>query len=321
MNRTRYFNYIEEKLLTLSARISSKGKLNILDLHMHSENFYLFLFNLVYGYDLRNLNDTLQNVEGIDLIDDFNKIAIQVSATGTKGKITKSLSKELLKEYSGYRFMFISIAKEVGHLRKNTYDNPFSLAFNPLDDIHDVTSLLKVVLNSDIDKQRKVYELVKKELGGEVDIIKLDSNLALVINILSKENWNDTYANIDGFEIERKISHNKLDKTKLIIEDNIAYYSKVTDKYSEFDCMGINKSHSVLNSIRKEYINLSLEFNGDKLFLEILKRVQNKVIDSANYKEIPIDELELCVEIIVVDAFIRCKIFENPNKYKYATAR
>jgi len=72
MNRTQYYNYIEEKLHTLANRIIANGKLNMLHLHIHSESFYLHLFNLLYGYNLTNLNESLQNVEAIDLID-FNK--------------------------------------------------------------------------------------------------------------------------------------------------------------------------------------------------------------------------------------------------------
>ncbi len=32
------------------------------------------------------------------------------------------------------------------------------------------------------------------------------------------------------------------------------------------------------------------------------------------------DELELGVDIMPVDAFIRCKIFENPENYNYANS-
>lgn len=50
MNRSQYFNYIEEKLNTLATRIESRGKLNILDFHLHSEDFYLhFLINYMVG--------------------------------------------------------------------------------------------------------------------------------------------------------------------------------------------------------------------------------------------------------------------------------
>ena len=56
MNRTEYYNYIDEKLHTLALRIDTNGKLNMLHLHMHSESFYLHLLNLLYGYKLENLN-------------------------------------------------------------------------------------------------------------------------------------------------------------------------------------------------------------------------------------------------------------------------
>jgi len=54
------------------------------------------------------------------------------------------------------------------------------------------------------------------------------------------------------------------------------------------------------------------------LFFLVIDEVQNYVLESANFTRIPIDELEICINIIVVDAFIRCKIFENPKGYKYA---
>lgn len=44
MNRSNYFNYIEEKLGVLAYRINLRGKLNILDLNIHSETFFLDFF-------------------------------------------------------------------------------------------------------------------------------------------------------------------------------------------------------------------------------------------------------------------------------------
>jgi hypothetical protein len=40
MNRATYYNYIEERLITLCARVELRGMINILDYHIHSENFY-----------------------------------------------------------------------------------------------------------------------------------------------------------------------------------------------------------------------------------------------------------------------------------------
>ena len=82
--------------------------------------------------------------------------------------------------------------------------------------------------------------------------------------------------------------------------------------------LGKNKSSSVLGTIRKEYIKASNIENDDDLFFHIIDKIQDKVIQSANYVQIPIEELEQCVGIVVVDAFIRCKIFKNPENYNYA---
>ena len=70
-------------------------------------------------------------------------------------------------------------------------------------------------------KQKQVYQFIKEELGNEIDVPKLDSNLASVINVLSKEDWDNTENSnqINSFEIDRKINHNNLITSKLIIDD------------------------------------------------------------------------------------------------------
>lgn len=322
MNRTSYFNYIDEKLHVLARRIETRGKLNMLDIHLHSENFYLHFFHLLYGYQLENLNSTLQNVEAIDLIDHSNKIIIQVSATNTKQKVESALKKQILKKYSNYSFKFISISKDASELRKKTFTSPNSLTFNPSSDIYDITSILSEISNKKAEDIKIIYNFIRCELGGEIDIIKLDSNLASIINILSKEKWDNANKTevISSFEIERKITHNDLNDSKEIINEYCQFYGKVDQKYSEFDKMGANKSNSVLASIKREYLNLKRSSNADDVFLSVIEKIKDKVQKSANFVEIPIDELELCIDILVVDAFIRCKIFENPKNYNHATS-
>jgi hypothetical protein len=322
MNRNKYYNYIEEKLHTLANRITTGGKLNMLSLHMHSENFYLHLFNLLHDYELENLNQSLQNVEAIDLIDRTNKIVAQVSATNTKFKIESALKKDIIKKYSDYTFKFISIAKDASNLRKNTFINPHSIFFNPSNDIYDITSILNKISIGDIDKQKEIYQFIKKELGNEIDIVKLDSNLATVINILAKEKWDEVNKPdpLNRFEIDRKIVYNDLDSAKSLIEEYSLYYGKVDAKYSEFDSLGSNKSNSVLATFKREYLKLKKGENADSVFFSVIDAIKNKILESANYVQIPIDELELCVDILAVDAFIRCKIFENPEGYNYVTS-
>ncbi|MDX2002682.1 MAG: ABC-three component system protein [Chitinophagales bacterium] len=322
MNRPNYFNVIEERLNLLALRITRRGKLNILDFHGHSENFYQRLLNEIYGWEVMNENENKQNVEAIDLIDHTNKFVIQVSSTSTKQKIETSLSKDLIKSYKGFTFKFISIAKDADDLRKETFKNPHGISFTPTSDIIDIKSILITVRGMTIDNQKRVYKFIKNELSPEVNLLKLESNLATVIGILAKEDWatHNPPSETSTFEIERKISYNGLNTARLIIEDYAIHYGRVDKIYSEFDLQGSNKSQSVLSSIRTEYAKLNNSFNDDRLFFVIISMVQQKVLNSSNYVSIPIDELELCVSILVVDAFIRCKIFENPANYIYATS-
>ena len=62
MNRTIYFDYIEEKLNTLAVRIKARNKLNLLELNIHSENFFAGLCNIIFDLDLKNLNLLCQNI-------------------------------------------------------------------------------------------------------------------------------------------------------------------------------------------------------------------------------------------------------------------
>ncbi len=320
MNRILYYNYIEEKIHTLANRIITNGKLNMLSLHMHSENFYLHFFNLLYDYKLENMNKSLQNIEAIDLIDHTNKIVVQVSAKNTKPKVELALGKNLIKTYKNYTFKFISIAKDASSLRKHTFNNPFLISFNPSEDIYDVTSILNTILTDDIERLKQIYQFIKKELGNEIDIVKLDSNLASIINILAKEKWDDVNNpdSLSHFEIGRKIEYNELKSAKLLVEEYSLYHGKVDAKYSEFDSLGKNKSNSVLAVFKREYLRFKNNENPDDVFFSVLDAIKNKILASSNYVHIPIDELELCVDILTVDAFIRCKIFKNPVGYNYA---
>ncbi len=312
MNRQKYFNFIEEKLILLATRLKMLGGLNILDMHLHTENFYLSFFNLLFGWELKNLNAVQQNAPGIDLLDSKNKIVIQVSATATKQKIESALNKDL-SAYKGYYFKFISICKDAEHLRSQSFLNPHKLTFSAATDIFDVESLLLKINAMNIDQIKSVYEFLKKELKNEPDPEKVESNLTTIINILSKENWRQA-ENFETapYDIEAKIEWNQLVNARAFIDDYKIHYSRIDKIYQDFDKQGANKSLSVLDGIRAEYVALGEVGSPDQRFLTIIDGVIKKIQASLNYEPIAQEELEMCVRILVVDAFIRCKIFKNP---------
>ena len=324
MNRSQYFNYIEDKIDYLSYRISKRGKINLLDLNIYSETFFAEMINMLLKFDLKNMNAIKQNVEGIDLIDHKNKVVAQVSSTNTKQKIESSLKKKIIQKYKDYRFVFIPIVGEADVLRTKTFANPYGITFNPEEDIYDTKAILNLVLNMKIGDQQKFFTFIKEELGNTVDVVKVDTNLAAIINILSKENLvnvPDT-PEINHFEINRKIDFNNLQNAKMTIDMYKIYYSNLAEKYTELDKQGVNKSLSVFSVLSNQYIKLQNEKQDDvDVFYSVINNVIEIIQNSKNYIEIPYEELEMCVCIIVVDAFIRCKIFKNPEGYSHVIAR
>ncbi len=319
MNRSEYFDFIEAKLSLLATRIELRGRLNLLDLNLHSENFYRDFFNVLFGWKLENLNIIQPNAAGIDLIDRTNKILIQVSASTIRKKVESALAKAP-STCKGYFFKFISISKDAKNLRKKVFPNPNNLIFSPNDDIYDISSLLKHICGMEISEQRKIYDFIKGELRNEPDPEKVDSNLTHIINILSREDWSkgEMFVVTRAYDIEAKISYNQLDSARVLIDNYKIHYSRIEKIYADFDKQGANKSLSILNGIRTEYLNFDPSTSPDHLFYSIINKVAKKIRESANYTPLPDEELILCVQILVVDAFIRCKIFKNPVGYANA---
>jgi hypothetical protein len=321
MNRSVYYNYIEGQLLHLAASIESQASVNLLTYHIHSENFYVHFLNLLFELQLVNLNAQTQNVAGLDLVDNTNHVVAQVSSTATKQKIESALSKDHSAYAGKYTFKFISISKDASKLKTETFHNPHNLKFNPQDDIFDIPTLLKIINSLPAEKQKPIYDFIKAELGCEADPVKLETNLANIINILSKEDLTNSISNfqINQFEIDKKINYNSLSIAKLVIEDHSINSTRVGKIYTELDKFGANKSMAVLNSIRGYYIKNKANLSNDALFFKIVECVTQQIKESANFTLIPSDELDLCVNILVVDTFIRCKIFENPNNQANVT--
>lgn len=321
MNRADYYNCIEERLSVLAYRIEKRSKLNILDYHIHSENFYRDFFNLIYRWELNNANTAQQNVEAIDLIDNNSHIIVQVSATNTKTKIQNSLNKLPHQRYKGFNFKFISIAKGASDLRNSVYQVPEGIVFNPTTDIYDVDLILRRIQALQIDDLKNVYDFIAKELGTETPTIQMESDLTKVIRLLAKEDLSITEPITvqQEFEISQKIDFNNLSNAKVLISEYKIYQNIVNRIYNTFDQMGQNKSLFVLNYIHKIYIQNKNFYSGDNLFNIVFNTIKNyvKAQQKVGLSE---ETIEMCTDILLVDTFIRCKIFENPNKQDRATA-
>lgn len=327
MNRQRYYDYIAEKLEVLSYRITSNGKLNLLHLNIHSETLYRDMLNILYEYNLEPSNIGKANAEAVDLIDEDKKVVIQVSSTATKAKINSTLEKDKIKELAGadYSIKFVFVANEAKSLRGNTYNNTHNITFDPSTDIWDKITLLEKISQLTIDRMTLVHDLIQNEFGERPNPLKLSSNLAAIVNFLSKENLDDVPNKIqlNDYGIEEKIEFNELIDIKESTFDEYKIYYGILDRiYREFIREGSNKTVSVLRKITSFYEKevLNKESTNVEKFLNIIGKVEEHVLKSELVREIPEEEIDMCIRIIVVDAFVRCKIFKNPRGYNHVTA-
>ena len=310
-----YFNYIEERLTWLSVRITSRGSLNMYDINIHCEDFYMRLLNLLYGWNLVNANTIQRNSPAVDLIYTSGNIIVQVSSTNTTTKIQSSLDK-LDVQYTGYKYKFVSIAKPADKLKEHKFITPsnLSIQFEASNDVYDIDTLLNKIKSLSAAEMEEVYKFIKQELQFETDELKLETGLAHVINELSEIDLESNEAVFDTtpYDIDNKIKKNNLAVFKEVVEQYDVYFYVVQRIYNEFDTMGNNKSYAVLQTIKKEYLELKSKFSGDELCQAIAQNIKEKLSLSANLKQFYDDDLELYVDIILVDAFIKCKIFEKP---------
>lgn len=312
LQRQTYINDIVNRLSGLASNVKLRGLLNLLGLHVISEDFYVGLLNLIFGWKLRNANSLQQNAKGIDLVDDSNHILVQVTGTSTKRKIDHSLE-EIPEKYTGYHFYFAPIVIDAKEQRKYKYAPPYEVVFNPktdILDIHFITDRIKEML--DIESIGTIAMFIKNNIPNDVpDTTQLASGLNYIICQLAEDDLNECDFDMTEFEIEAKISFNNLSiYAKDAIDQYKIYYINVQEIYSEYARQGKTKSMAVLQKLHRIYVSLKSQASGDGLFIAIKNEIINQIGNKNN--NLSQEQLEMCVEMLMVHAFMECKIFEKP---------
>lgn len=298
------FNNIKDKLILLSYTLEVNSKLNLLDQHLWSENFLSELLSLVYDLSFKNLNEQSSNFPGGDLVDYNSKIVVQVSTNTSKSKIDSTVEKISTNQlFLNYEIWFVALVtnKPTKINKKVRYIN--------------LNILLKDIQNLPLDKISKIRVLCDRSL--RVSFFKNNKifDITRIISILSTMQMTMEYEdNPNAFKIQDKIVYNKLEDLQDYINDFLVYERNVQSIYDEYDREGINKSLSVLNYINTKFLRVKSEKLLPKdLFFKLMDELKDDVIASDDYRNQSIEDLEFCLGIILVDAFVKCRIFDRPK--------
>lgn len=122
-----------------------------------------------------------------------------------------------------------------------------------------------------------------------------------------------------SFKPEDKIKYNNIKIYKPLFEKYKIYSTKLNTIYNEMDADGSLKKNMILQNIQSIYLmvrgRLNIETHQD---IEshadtIIDEVKSKLFDKLNNINLDEENMSFAVEIILIDAFMRCKILEEPR--------
>lgn len=307
-------NAIIEKLSFLKNKVELSNPLNLTDVNIIAENFYRDLLNLIFGYELSNINIVTQNAASIDLGDLKNNVAIQVTSTSalkkTKETVTKFIEKKLCNQYK--RLIIFNIVNKATHKEKAIGD-PNIFELNTQKDIWDISDLIKEINDLDTARVKEIRKFLDKEIRFlETQAVSKEiKTFIALIEYLSDENQP---AAGNGFieepDPDRKINSRFSDHSEFLktqYQDLYVEYGQVLNDVSQQSDIGFTRVRRLGLHLKKLSDTVLTEKHGNAIialetlvesFCDILKRASLEYDESA-------------VRFFLVDQLIRCNVFPN----------
>lgn len=191
-------------------------------------------------------------------------------------------------------------------------DECHSIIDNKYNETKYTVSLLKEWKRNHEDKCRQGKLIKNPKL--------INQAINAIASIEFEEESYDT--SLNTFDINKKIEYNSVKEYKYIIEEYSKYYGKLNSLYSELENQGSFKKEKLLRIITNLYLKIkgeivsgkdnefeTIQQNADK----ILKTIEEKLWEIIDTNQSSEDDVYIAIPIIMVDAFMRCKILEEPK--------
>lgn len=182
LNKEIYLKEVAKSLALLSNEVAILNAINLYDINIVAEDFFPGLLNLIYGYELKNANYLEKNAPAIDLFDETNRIAIQVTSDSSSKKITHTIEEfNKNKSYKSYDRLVVLILTQKKKYT-TTFNTDGNFVFDKTKDIWDVEDLMKDIRELDTERIKEISNYLSKELcdkyyavkttqAGEIDTI------------------------------------------------------------------------------------------------------------------------------------------------------
>ncbi|OOZ99818.1 hypothetical protein BHL51_12890 [Bacillus cereus] len=164
LTRGKLIAEILDGLGQLSFALDTRGKLRLFDINTYCEDFTKDLMNIIYEYNLVNLNEEHLNEPGLDLGDVTKRIGVQVTTQKTSEKVNNTLRKITDDQKTKYdKFLIVILGK-----KQSVYSAIDTILAEELKfsekDIIDINDLEKDILSLPVERIKEVYDFLDTSL-------------------------------------------------------------------------------------------------------------------------------------------------------------
>ena len=305
-NRQTYITVIGRRLAYLKAEVETFNSLNLTDINVYAENFYRDFFNLI-GYEFDNTNFYEQNFAHIDLIDNKNKVAIQVTSQNDNIKIKKAID-GFYKDPKNkdFKLKILLIAKNAKEYRTN-----FGKNFSHKEDVLDIKKLLKRIEdNEELGELKKIADFLDKQILQErkkSESTEVETIMTLIDYLSHNKN--------------RKLSNikTKIDPENKIEKRFSEHSTFLKEQYQQLFCRYNKALLEARNKIDTVDAAIISDFLKDESDLYLTKENNNPKLALAKLVEIFYEKLsengirfdKQAIKFYLLDELIICNVFPN----------
>lgn len=155
-------------------------------------------------------------------------------------------------------------------------------------------------------------------------VVQRPSLLAVAINALAEADL-DSDGNSGetpvSFDIAEKLRHNDVKRNHALIDEHKVLYTKVNSIYDALEEQGSFKKEKLLRNVRSLYLRIKgcyvknaanpvplVRRHADDIFDD----VRDELLLLLQAQNVILEDVEFAVSVVMVDAFMRCKILERP---------
>jgi hypothetical protein len=175
---------ITDRLALLELSTRNRGWMQLLNQNIIAESFCGDMLNIIYGYNLVNLNLSQGNYPGIDLGDQQLGVSVQVTSDKTLKKMKDAVERFITHGLdSKYKTLKVCVLGK----KQSSYgkvDTKNKVQFDPNKDVIDFKDLIKNIKSLNLEKLQMLSDLMDAEfkpLGTDAHILKQTDKEALEV--------------------------------------------------------------------------------------------------------------------------------------------